>query len=181
MPDSLRATALSTHAIRLTWSVRLPAPESAEIEVIDGFYIGYRAVAGSGLLDSSTSTTTSSYTYKTIANSPLQALYGGKMVLMNNLGSSSPSTSSSWPPSSKSYFRSSPGAPSASFLIRLQNQSSLIEGDSSSLHHHVSSPLLPSPEYLKMSSGEGPSSSSSLNHQYYEHIVESLVRQTQYQ
>lgn len=174
MPDSLRATALSTHAIRLTWSVRLPAPESAEIEVIDGFYIGYRAVAGSGLLDSSTSTTTSSYTYKTIANSPLQALYGGKMVLMNNLASSSPSTSSSWPPSSRSYFRSSPGAPSASFLIRLQNQSSSVESGSS--------PLLPSPEFLKMSSGEGPSSSSSSsNHQYYEHIVESLVRQTQYQ
>ena len=176
MPDSLRATALSTHAIRLTWSVRLPAPESAEIEVIDGFYIGYRAVAGNGLLDSasgSTTTTASSYTYKTIGNNPLQALYAGKMVLMNSGASSS--SSSSWSSGSSKYaFRN---GPSASFLIRLQNQSLGEDGGS-----------LPSPEYLKMGrvSEEGPSSGNSnnnnnLHHQYYEHIVEGLVRQTQYQ
>jgi len=145
MPDNLRASALSTHAIRLTWSIRLPAAESTEVEVIDGFYIGYRAVAGTGMQSADPPT---SYTYKTITNTPLQQLYS-KMNLP-----------SSW---------------QQSVGPKYQRASTLIPN------------VGPSMEYLKMSrldsgpeGAPGPSASN-IHHQYYEHIVDSLTRQTQYQ
>ena len=166
MPDNLRATPLSTHAIRLTWSVRLPAPDSAEIEVIDGFYIGYRAVAGNGLTQSDQP---SSYTYKTITNIPIQQqLYNNKMMPATS------SSSSNWP---SKYYRSpssSALSPSSAFLIRLHNQSNSDTGMQNDS---------PSVEYLKMSRAEIENgiSNSNLQNQYYDHLIETLTRQTQYQ
>lgn len=142
MPENVRATALSTHAIRLTWSIRFPPLDSFEIEVIDGFYIGYRAVAGNGVAQSDTPT---SYTYKTISNSPLQQLYNRMSMMMNiqNLNLNTKSNLSSSSTSSKDHLNIHKSKSTSSLVVNnnLNNQ----------------------------------------QQQYYEHIVDILTRQTQYQ
>lgn len=198
MPDNVRAVPLSTHAIRLTWSIRLPPPPppsspqsshqqqshpsdssiatttTSDIEIIDGFYIGYRIistssssspetsnVAGSQQSQSSSSSSTLaginnhqslSYTYKTISNSPIQPLYSKMSTIGNN----------NWKQSSSSYggggirTKSTPN----SFLIKLNNQSTSIEMDQTSTSMMIT---------------------TSPFHQYYEHIIDTLQRQTLYQ
>lgn len=169
MPDNLRAAALSTHSIRLTWSIRLPSSESAEIEVIDGFYIGYRAISGNGLImqqsgDSGSGSGSSSYTYKTISNTPLQQLYSGSQGKVPNGGG----TSNSWP--TKYYRQSSPSSLSPSFLVQMNTNRSLMMmmGDG------------PSMDYRSKNEING-GINHGIHHQYYEHIIDTLTRQTQYQ
>ncbi|KAH9419282.1 hypothetical protein DERP_005789 [Dermatophagoides pteronyssinus] len=161
MPDNIRAVPLSTHAIPTTTS---------DIEIIDGFYIGYRTISTSSLPEtgsnipgskqSQSSSTTAginnnnhhqslSYTYKTISNTPIQPLYSKMSTIGNN----------NWKQSSSSYGIRAKSSPN-SFLIKLNNQST-IETDQTSTSMMMIS--------------------TSPFHQYYEHIIDTLQRQTLYQ
>lgn len=190
LPDNLRALPLSTHTIRLTWSIRLSSGNvDSDIEVIDGFYIGYRPVGPQTMLDllggtasiytsggtnkqtsssalSSASgsdvPTSASYTYKTITNNPIQSLYS-KTSLSSDKQQLTGSVSVGGPGSAGGGVGGS-----STFLIKLHNQST--DADNK----------LP-----RTSNSAGMKDSASpintVHHQYYEHVVDTLLRQTQYQ
>lgn len=124
MADNLRATPLSTHSVRLTWSIRIPAPEVGNIEVIDGFYIGYRLASSSV-----------SFIYKTIGNTPKQQLFqklSSKDVWSVKVGGTNKNSSGEQQTSFYDYAKSIANNPSAV-------------------------------------------------HQYYEHVIDNLQRQSNYQ
>lgn len=164
MPDNLRATPMSTHAIRLTWSVRLPTADSDTIEIVDGFYIGYRAISGADATSSSSSAGDhQSFTYKTISNTPLQPLYSKVSAASKDAanwnGYRSPAAVSS-----------SSSSSSSSFLIKLHNQSSAsVDNIGSSMSRTAAA------------ASSDAADTVLVHHQYYEHIVDTLARQTQYQ
>lgn len=229
MPDNVRAVALSTHAIRLTWSIRIPQSSSSssfipssssasitkqqsdrigdidpnvinvnndgtnalasDIEIIDGFYIGYRAlnnptsqfqrtgtdlnnpnsnhhqsssltIGSVGETDiGSTSSSKPSYTYKTVSNNPIQ------QPLFSKTSSSSISSSSINSGRSKFLLEKQ------SYLLK-SNQT--IKSDGGQLNAGTK-------DDITMMMIPSSSSSSAMIEQYYEHIVDSLQRQTQYQ
>lgn len=180
MPDNVRAVPLNTHSIRLTWSIRMPQLSSSsssstatlstdigsgsDIEIIDGFYIGYKIIGGgndaanqaissSSSSSSLSSSSTSSYTYKTISNVPMQPLFT-KII----------PSQSSWKSglfNSKTN-RAKPN--NVSLSMKMNNQSMSIDSNDPSNNDLMTMTMFSSPF-----------------HQYYEHVIDVLQRQTQYQ
>lgn len=177
LPDNLRAVPLSTHTVRLTWSIRLPVATSTtdSIEVIDGFYIGYRPI-GTTTLDftpyvpassvsastkqtSGSETPTSvSYTYKTISNSPMQP------PMLYSAGGGGGGVAAA-------------AAGAGGFLIKLHNQSVVVNGENKQLSRTSS----PNNNNSGKQTQKESTPINTVHHQYYEHVVDTLLRQTQYQ